>query len=106
MVEEGVQQFPELIQGTASDSEKEATFADYFRKLETVQVIEQAFAVDLMTQAGKCYGVVAFIDNTLHCIFAKATILASGGLGHIYRCTSNLTDCNRRWFRSGMASRL
>lgn len=91
MVEEGVQQFPELIQGTASHSEKAATFADYFRKLETVQVIEQAFAVDFMTQEGRCYGVVAFIDNTLHCIFAKATILASGGLGHIYRCTSNLT---------------
>ncbi len=92
MVEEGIRQVPDLIQGTVSRSEKAMTFADYFRNLETVRVIEQAFAVDLMTHEGRCYGVVALIDNTLHCIFAKATILASGGLGHIYRCTSNLTD--------------
>ena len=32
---------------------------------------------------------VALINDALHCIFAKATILASGGVEHIYQCTSN-----------------
>ena len=42
-----------------------------------------------MTQDKTCYGVVALINNSLHCIFAKSTILAAGGLGRIYQCTSN-----------------
>ena len=90
MVEEGAQQVSELIRGeTHRDKEDERILANHFEKLENVRVIEQAFAIDFMTQGGSCYGVVALIDDALHCIFAKATILASGGLGRIYQCTSN-----------------
>lgn len=104
MVEEGVQQFPELVGHTTTHSEKETTFADYSRKREAVEIIEQAFAIDFMTQEDRCYGVVALIDNVLHCIFAKATILASGGLGHIYRCTSNLADATGDGFAAAWRS--
>ena len=90
MVEKGVQQVSELIQGgTSHDKEEETILVNHFKKQENVRVIEQAFTIDFMTQGDRCYGVVALINDTLHCIFAKATILASGGLGHIYRCTSN-----------------
>jgi L-aspartate oxidase len=90
MLEKGVQQISELIQGgTSHDKEEETILANHFKKQGNVRVIDQAFAIDFMTQEDKCYGVVALIDDELHCIFAKATILASGGLGHIYRCTSN-----------------
>ena len=92
MVERGVQQVSELIpSGTNRDEEEETTSINAFKKPENVRVIEQAFAIDFMTQGARCYGVVALIDGALHCIFAKATILASGGLGHIYQCTSNPT---------------
>ena len=90
MLEKGVQQISELIQGgTNPGKEEEMVLANHFKKQENVRVIDQAFAIDFMTQGDKCYGVVALIDDELHCIFAKATILASGGLGHIYQCTSN-----------------
>lgn len=90
MVEEGVQQVSELIQcGTRLDDKAETPLVNHFKTQERVEVIEQAFAIDFMTQEDRCYGVVALIDDALHCIFAKATILASGGLGHIYQCTSN-----------------
>ena len=90
MVEEGVQQISELIPcGTHLDDEAETVLLNHFKKQERVQVLEQAFAIDFMTQGDRCYGVVALIDDVLHCIFAKATILASGGLGHVYQCTSN-----------------
>ena len=90
MLEKGVQQISELIRGgTSHDKEEETILASHFKKQENVRVIDQAFAIDFMTQGDKCYGVVALIDDELHCIFAKATILASDGLGHIYRCTSN-----------------
>ena len=90
MVEEGLQQTSELIQcGVHFDKAGETILADYCKKQTRVQVIEHVFAIDLMTQGDRCYGVVALIDAVLHCIFAKATILASGGVGHIYQCTSN-----------------
>ncbi len=92
MVEKGVQQVSELIQtGTSRDQEEETILVNPFEKQENVRVIEQAFAIDFMTQGDRCYGVVALINDAPHCIFAKATILASGGLGHIYQSTSNPT---------------
>ena len=91
IVEDGVQQVSALIQcGRNLGKETETTLADQVQKQLQVQVIEHAFAIDFMTQEDRCYGVVALIDDVLHCIFAKATILASGGVGHIYHGTPNL----------------
>ena len=90
MVENGFQQVSDLIYATTNrNKEAEATLLSQLEKSENVRVIEQSFAIDFMTEGDRCYGVVALIDDALHCIFAKATILASGGLGHIYQCTSN-----------------
>ena len=117
VVEEGIQQIAELIQwgarfdteggeldftreaahqrcrfihhGDTTGAETTKVLFNHLKKQDRVQVIEHAFAIDLMTQANTCYGVVALIDDALCCIFAKATILATGGLGHIYQCTSN-----------------
>ena len=89
MVAKGAQRVPELIQDGTSRDNEETILLNHFKKQENVRVIEQAFAIDFMTQGDRCYGVVALINDTPHCIFAKATILASGGLGHIYQCTSN-----------------
>ena len=91
MVEEGLQLTSELVQCKINfDKTEETILADYFKKQGRVQVIEQAFAIDFMIQGDRCYGVVALINDALHCIFAKATILASGGVEHIYQCTSNV----------------
>ena len=90
MVEEGVQQVSELIRcETTLNEDVETILANRLKQQQRVQVIEQAFAIDFMTQGDRCYGVVALINGALHCIFAKATILASGGLGHVFQCTSN-----------------
>ena len=89
MVEEGVQQVSELMKCNIHLDKEEMILVNHFKKQERVRIIEHAFVIDLMTQGDRCYGVVALINDTLHCIFAKATILASGGLGHIYQCTSN-----------------
>lgn len=117
MVEEGIQRVSELIQwgasfdkegeslgftreaahqrrrivhrGDATGKETTAVLVRHVKKQARIQVIEHAFAIDLMIQNNTCYGVVALIDDALHCIFAKATILTTGGLGRIYQCTSN-----------------
>ena len=65
---------------------------------ERIHVLQSAFAIDLLTDAGiakvnggaiRCYGTTAVVDGEFVCIRAKSTILATGGLGRVYPCTSN-----------------
>ncbi len=65
---------------------------------ENIHVLQNTFAIDLLTDAetakgseeiGTCYGVTAIVDEEAVCIRARATILATGGLGRVYPCTSN-----------------
>ena len=63
-----------------------------------IKVLQSAFAIDLLTDADvaperdetlTCYGAAAVVDEALVYIRARATVLATGGLGRIYPCTSN-----------------
>ena len=65
---------------------------------KNIHVLQNTFAIDLLTDAESakdseetltCYGVTAIVGEEVVCIRAKATILATGGLGRIYPCTSN-----------------
>ena len=65
---------------------------------ENIHVLQNTFAIDLLTDAeitkGReetvtCYGVTAMVGEEAVCIRARATILATGGLGRVYPCTSN-----------------
>ena len=65
---------------------------------ENINVLQNTFAIDLLTDAEttkadgeviRCYGVTAIVDEQAVCIRARATILATGGLGRVYPCTSN-----------------
>ncbi|MDE0684853.1 MAG: L-aspartate oxidase [Candidatus Poribacteria bacterium] len=65
---------------------------------ERIHVLQNTFAIDLLTDADvksareetpTCYGVTAIVEEQVVCLRAKATILATGGLGRIYPCTSN-----------------
>jgi L-aspartate oxidase len=117
MVEEGIQRVSEMIawganfdkegdalgftmeaahrrrrivhRGDATGKETMDVLVSHLQKQERVRVIEHAFAADLMTHDDACCGAVVWINDRPHCVFAKATILASGGLGRVYQCTSN-----------------
>lgn len=55
-----------------------------------IRVFEQCFLIDFITLSGKCVGAVAFHERHGHqLIWAKQTILASGGCGRIWRETTN-----------------
>lgn len=51
---------------------------------------DETFTLDLLTHEGKCVGAVVWRPNQgLQLIWAKQTILASGGVGMVYRETTN-----------------
>ncbi|HID55768.1 TPA: L-aspartate oxidase [Candidatus Poribacteria bacterium] len=55
-----------------------------------IELIKHTFAIELITVDDRCCGCVVLLpDGRIGCIFAKAVILASGGLGQIYKYTSN-----------------
>ena len=64
---------------------------------DRIRVISNTFAIDFITSIEKksnsqqkvCHGVYAILNGEFKPLFAKATILATGGLGRIYPCTSN-----------------
>lgn len=59
---------------------------------ENIQVYEQTIAVDLLVNSdSECKGLVAFNDQTqeYEVIYSSAVILASGGLGQLYKHTTN-----------------
>ncbi|MEL7237300.1 MAG: FAD-binding protein, partial [Planctomycetota bacterium] len=63
------------------------------RSREDISIVEKAFAVDLLTDndAGRnrCVGCLAYINGRLTVIWARQTILATGGAGLLYRETTN-----------------
>ena len=117
MVEEGIERVAELIEwgakfdkeggalgftmegahqrrrvvhrGDATGIETTDVLVNHLQKQKRVQVVENAFAIDFITEEETCYGVIALVDNVAHWICAKATILSAGGLGCVYECTSN-----------------
>jgi len=55
-----------------------------------IKVIENFFAIDLLTQDNKCDGIIGYDkQKRLGIIWAANTILATGGAGQLYRETTN-----------------
>jgi L-aspartate oxidase len=55
-----------------------------------IRLFEQCFAVDLLTRDGQVVGIVSFNPQYGHQMFwATTTILATGGVGRVYRETTN-----------------
>ncbi len=58
--------------------------------LPNVRIWENTFTIDLLTHAGACHGaVVATKHGEQMLVWAKQTILSTGGAGQIYRETTN-----------------
>ena len=83
--------------GDATGRETTAVLIQRVLNTERIRTVSNAFAIDMLTdctsQSGNnsisCYGITAIVENQLVNIYAKATILATGGLGQLYPCTSN-----------------
>jgi L-aspartate oxidase len=75
--------------GDATGKELAQTLINKVRSFETVRISENSFGIDLVTDGGRCLGVLALTHGEVHIIWARRTILASGGAGQLYRESSN-----------------
>jgi L-aspartate oxidase len=77
--------------GDATGKAIEVSMIERLRKHPNITILENHFCVDLLHKDKVCYGAVALDAKTSKMlkIEAKATILATGGLGQIYRETTN-----------------
>src|SRR5688572_7784803 len=88
---EGGHSFARILHayGDATGREQAQTLISTIRSRENVRVSEKSFVIDLLTDDSRCLGALAYIDGHVHVIWAKRTILASGGAGQLYRETTN-----------------
>ncbi len=77
--------------GDATGREIEFGLIKKMRQYENIFVKEHIFAIDLVAIDQKCVGCICYDDNTGQYIFihSQKTILAGGGIGQLYRETTN-----------------
>ncbi|MGD0093398.1 MAG: L-aspartate oxidase [Planctomycetota bacterium] len=78
-------------EGDATGRAVEECVVQRARNQPNVSFLENHFAVDLLQKDGVCYGLIVLDGKSgkFLKIEAKATVLAAGGLGQIYRETTN-----------------
>jgi L-aspartate oxidase len=88
---EGGHSFARIVHayGDATGKELAQTLINTVRSRETIRVSEMSFAIDLLTDRGRCIGALALVKGEVNVIWAKQTILASGGAGQLYRESTN-----------------
>ena len=62
---------------------------------DAIPVVERVEAIALIHDAGRCYGAIVrdLVTGELSAYVAKATAIASGGAGRLYRVTTNAVIC-------------
>lgn len=76
--------------GDATGTEIQATLVRRAEAIDAITVAERTFVVDLLCGAEGCLGALVWhADRGLEAVWARVTILATGGLGRLYRETTN-----------------
>jgi len=76
--------------GDQTGRELARTLKRCVRKTDNLRVFEQCFLIDFITVDDRCVGAVAFHEKHGHqLIWAKHTVLATGGCGRVWRETTN-----------------
>ncbi|MBT8171654.1 FAD-binding protein, partial [Candidatus Bathyarchaeota archaeon] len=80
-----------LHSGDSTGREIEQAMTENTRNNKEIKVFEDCFAIDLLIKNKECIGakILDIKNNKTSNIFAKATIIATGGIGYIYQNTTN-----------------
>lgn len=76
--------------GDATGKEIMRAVIERTRSKSNVQIWEQAYTIDLLTQDGRCMGaVISRQEQPPVLVWAKQTVVCTGGCGQVYRETTN-----------------
>jgi L-aspartate oxidase len=77
-------------QGDSTGREVQRSLSELAFDSPDITVLEHHLSVDFWIEKGRCYGAVALDENGQLVLFrAKATIAATGGVGALYKVTTN-----------------
>ena len=77
--------------GDAIGLELEQTLVKKARSLANVHFAEGTYLIDILTDDDRVYGAIVYEQSSQKCrlIYARALILATGGIGYLYQNTTN-----------------
>ena len=78
-------------QGDQTGAEVSRALIERVQASPNVQVLETARVLDLILVGGRCIGVRVSIEGRAVEVYAEAIVMATGGLGQVYRHTTNPT---------------
>lgn len=80
-----------LHSGDSTGKEIEQAMTERVREDKNIEILENCFAIDLIKKNEKCIGVkvLELKKRAINEIFAKVTVIATGGIGYIYQNTTN-----------------
>ncbi len=80
-----------LHSGDSTGKEIEQTMTESVKENKNIEILENCFAIDLIKKNEKCIGAkcLELKKHEINLIFAKATVIATGGIGYIYHNTTN-----------------
>lgn len=77
--------------GDATGRQMEIALCNAVKNNSNITVYENTIAVELLVNKNNCRGTIVFNDDEYEVIYSPATILATGGLGQLYKYTTNPT---------------
>ncbi len=89
---EGAHSRDRILHAHGDSTGQEIGRALYFKtkSIKNITISEFEFATDLLVENGRVVGVSLLAENgQLHTVRASAVLLATGGLGHVYKETTN-----------------
>lgn len=80
-----------LHSGDTPGREIEQSLTRSVRKNKHIEVLENCFAIDFIIKGTRCYGASVFDSKSKEIvqIFSRGTIVATGGIGYVYKNTTN-----------------
>ncbi|MEQ1905337.1 MAG: L-aspartate oxidase [Pirellulaceae bacterium] len=75
--------------GDATGQEIMRAVINRTKSTANISILEDTFTIDLLTDENRCCGAIVAQNDQLQMIWAKQTILATGGAGQVYRETTN-----------------
>ncbi len=89
---EGGHSHPRIIHGKGDSTGMvvEETLLNFIEECSNISTLEHYFAIDLLTVDGQCCGAIVWHRHKgKTVVWAKETVLATGGCGQVYRETTN-----------------